>query len=213
VEHGGLSAVISRHADEELAPDLPRLLAYKKVIEFFHEAQTVIPMRFACLVEDKTAIAHLLEQRRQPYEGLLKELDGCEEMGIRILPAGTDPGAAPPAEASAFRGDAVQDQPPAGHAYLAARKALYAARDALTDEEAGVAGRVCAQLAGLFSRSKIETSTRLGQRLVSLNLLAPRGSVPALRLAFRRICAGEPAKLLLSGPWPPYNFAQPERAK
>jgi hypothetical protein len=222
VEEGGLSAVTSRIADGDLAPDLSRILAFKKVVEAFHDAQTVIPMRFACLVEEKSMIAHLLEERRQPYERLLKELDGCEEMGIRIIPTGADPGATPSVHASSSmndsaggiscRGDSPR-HPHAGHAYLAAQKLRYAAKDRLTHEEEKVAGRVCDHLAGLFTRSKIETSAPVGNRLISIYLLAPRGSMPAVRMAFRQIRSLEKSRLLLSGPWPPYNFAQADRSK
>lgn len=215
VEEGGLSAVTSRIDDEDLAPDLSRILAYEKVVEAFHNAQTVIPMRYGCLVQERTAIARLLEERRQLYEGLLEELDGCEEMGIRIIPAGTEPGPMPPNESVAgIPLKANPSHPPkTGQAYLAAQKSLYAARDRLTREEEGVAARVCAHLAGLFSRSKIETSASGGNRLISLYLLAPRGSVAAFSMAFRRIRSREKSKLLLSGPWPPYNFAQTGHSK
>jgi hypothetical protein len=222
VEAGGLSAVTSRLGDEHLTPDLPRILAYQKVVAAFHDAQTVIPMRYGCVVEEQSAIARLLEERRPLYERLLKELDGCEEMGIRIIPTGTEAGATPSVHSAFFRNDAVDGilwsgdsprDPHGGQAYLAAQKLLYAARDRLTQEEEKVAGRVCAHLDGLFIRRKIETAALDGHRLISLYLLAPRGSVPAFRMAFQQLCAFEKAKLLLSGPWPPYNFAQADRAK
>jgi len=214
---GGLSAVTSRIGGVDLSPDLPRILAFKKVVEAFHHAQTVIPMRFACLLDEPSAVARLLAQRRQPYEAILKELDGCAEMGVRIIPDSTDPGPPPPvddaysAHGISPRGDAPH-QPQAGQAYLAAQKLLYAARDRLTRDEERLAGRVCAHLAEHFIRCKTEPSAPGRHRLISVALLAPRGSVPALRTAFRQLCSWETAKLLLSGPWPPYSFAQPERA-
>jgi hypothetical protein len=42
--------------------------------------------------------------------------------------------------------------------------------------------------------------------LLSLYFLVPGSAVESFRQAFRHLSATEPARLLLSGPWPPYNF-------
>ena len=42
--------------------------------------------------------------------------------------------------------------------------------------------------------------------LLSLYFLVDRAVVESFRQAFRRLSEAESARLLLSGPWPPYNF-------
>jgi hypothetical protein len=42
--------------------------------------------------------------------------------------------------------------------------------------------------------------------LASIYYLVPRDSVAEFRKAFQSMSLNNPAKLLLSGPWPPYNF-------
>jgi len=222
VTGGSLSAVVSGIAGVDLAPDLPRILAYEKVVEAFHRVDTVIPMRYGCLLEEKSAIIHFLEERRPLYEGLLEEMDGCEEMGIRLIPEGADAVAMravhpySPRKGSAREILRTGDSPfpcQSGRAYLAAQKERYAAQDRLTHEEEETAARVCAHLSGLFVRRKIESSELSGNRLISLYFLVPRGSVQAFRMAFRHICSLKMPRILLSGPWPPYNFARTDRSK
>ena len=89
--------------------------------------------------------------------------------------------------------------------YLTARKAHYAHQDRWTEEYRQVSERCLAQFAGLFVKSKTEApSPRLP--LLSLYFLIPRPAVAAFRRAFRQLTETESARLLLSGPWPPYNF-------
>jgi hypothetical protein len=90
-------------------------------------------------------------------------------------------------------------------AYLMARQAHYAHQDRWTREYSQAADRYRAQFAGLFVRYKTEApSPRLP--LLSLYFLVLRPTVASFRRAFRHLAETEPARLLLSGPWPPYNF-------
>ncbi len=90
-------------------------------------------------------------------------------------------------------------------AYLTARKAHYAHQDHWTTEYRQAADRCQAQFAGLSVKCKTEApSARLP--LLSLYFLLPRPAVESFRQAFRQLTETESARLLLSGPWPPYNF-------
>jgi hypothetical protein len=89
--------------------------------------------------------------------------------------------------------------------YLTARKAHYASQDRWTTEYRQAAERCREQFTGLYVKCKTEApSPRLP--LLSLYFLVPGPAVESFRRAFRRLTETEPARLLLSGPWPPYNF-------
>jgi hypothetical protein len=211
VGHWGLGAVLSPLGPEELAARIPELLAYERVVESFHQAGTVIPMRYGCVFEDPAQVLHLLQERRWQYLSLLQDLEGCVEMGIRLLlPAeagASEPARAlsgPPAAAATLAQGAVSLRP--GQSYLAAQRERYAARDREPWSGALLPDKLCQALAGAFMRHRRECR-RLGDRLlVSLYFLVPRNRLPLFRRSFRQISAGKSWKLLLSGPWPPYNF-------
>jgi len=212
VVHRHLSAAVSMMARADLAADLLRVRAYEKVVASLHRHRTVIPLRYGCFLEQESQVRQILEEHGPQYEALLKELEGCVEMGLRVLlPAGSFAATSPPGSAGCredarphpMMPSAAPNRP--GLVYLTVRKAHYAHQDRWTREHRQAADRCLAQFAGLFVKSKTEgPSPRLP--LLSLYFLVPRGAVASFRQAFRRLAATEPARLLLSGPWPPYNF-------
>ena len=222
LEHNGLGAALSWVGRRDSTPALADLKAYGKVVEAFHNQRTVIPLRYGCLCPDQKQVASLLEAGRDPCEPLLTELHGCVEMGIRaLLPAGTleertasRPEAPPSRAQCAAR---AQASPRPGTAYLSTR---LAGREAESGEDrlAGDWPAKCrAALAGLFVRSLCEGpaasrgTEQVGGLLLSMYFLVPRPRVPAFQRAFAEFSLQQDAKLMLSGPWPPYSFAAPPR--
>jgi hypothetical protein len=226
VSNNGLSAVVSNIAKSIMAPDISGILTYKKVIETFHLEYTVIPMRYGCLLEDESHIIRLLEEHREQYEILLKELEGCVEMGLRILTSDRGTGVAerglrescnPQSGTSAKHPTGIHPRSAAsGTAYLAARRSYYAQKEEFAKEMNMVLERCCEAFAGLFLKCKKECfpfatpHSPSRNPILSVYFLVPRSSVPTFRQVFRNIPAPESTKLLLSGPWPPYNFVLPE---
>jgi hypothetical protein len=200
----------------DLDPDIPRVRAYERVVLSYHRRGAVVPMRYGCVVEQESQAIQLLEEHGPYYEALLQELDGCVEMGLRVLlppkpwaavipggPAGGREVAGPCPPAPAATPDRL------GLTYLTARKAHYASQDHWTTEYRQAAQRCRDQFTGLYVKCVTEApSPRLP--LLSLFFLVPRPAVESFRLAFRQLTKSEPARLLLSGPWPPYNFVASE---
>jgi hypothetical protein len=242
VSNNGLVAAVSRITREDLKPDMSLIMAYKKVVDSFHREQTIIPMRYGCLLKEKKQVSQLLEKNRIQYESLLKKLDGCVEMGIRVLIddcrltiedlknselENYDPQSAtesseiqnpcPPSRALRRGGRAKSKM--LGRAYLTSRKAHYAQEDKLGKEIDTIIEQHRNAFSGLYVKFKAEYPStgnlqfsifnhqfQIPNPLVSLYFLVPRQSVEHFRRVFRRICRGQSAKALLSGPWPPYNF-------
>lgn len=211
VAHRRLRAAVSMVNRGDLAPDLPRVRTYERVVLSCHRQGTVIPMRYGCAVEEDSQVIQHLDEHGPHYEALLQELEGCVEMGLRILLPSGPWAAVTPGGPEACR--EVADPPPdpavapkrLGLAYLTARKAHYAHQDRWTNDYRQAAERCREQFTGLFVKCKTEApSPRLP--LLSLYFLVPGPAVEHFRQAFRQLTATESARLLLSGPWPPYNF-------
>lgn len=246
VSNNGLFAAVSRITREDLKPDVPLIMAYKKVIDLFHRERTVIPIRYGCLLEEKKQVAQLLEKNRMQYETLLKKLDGCVEMGIRVLIVDcrlSEPSVDPDLSGKiedlrnselGTRNSELENSDPqsairnphshiSGQAYLEARKAHYAQEDQMSKEIDTIIEQYRKAFSGLYVKFKAEypstgnlqfsivnPKSQIPNPLVSLYFLVPRQSVERFRRVFRGICRGQSAKLLMSGPWPPFNFVLPK---
>jgi len=241
VSCNGLSAAVSKIDHYNVTPPISSLLAHKEVVESFHRnpaVRGVIPMRYGCMVDEQAQILRLLEKHHSHYTALLKEVEGCVEMGVRVLIA--DCGMRPPAPLLARRasrpegwglrpgGNANSETPiqqianrqspiaNPGKAYLAARKAHYAQDERFNNQVAQVIERCRAAFDGLFEKCKAEVpsianrQSPIANRFPSMYFLLPGTSVDGFRKAFRQLSKNETAMFLLSGPWPPYNFVQPE---
>lgn len=205
VEADGLSAAVSggvASADEP--PGISRLLAYERVVEAFHCHWAILPMRYGCLLPGVAEVRALLRQNHQAYEAVLRELEGRTELSIRIaLEAeivGAPERADPPESAPAL----------GGRAYLDRRKRYYAAMDQSARRQQALGERCRAALAGFFVRCKAEAPTAahplFRRPLLSLYFLVEREQVEAFRQVFHTLTQKMGAQMLLSGPWPPYNF-------
>ncbi len=217
LSNSALSVAVSRVSLQNLTPNVSRVLSYASVIESFHRVSTVVPMRYGCQFEEEPHVLRFLAEGDQKYKALLSELDGCVEMGIRIFPKRTE---ARSEESGIVLSDCVPHALCSGNPgrlYLAARKAHYVRREGITDQMDIFVERCREALGGLSVKSRTERpSFRVPNSvfrfpLVSLYFLIPRQSVEPFRNAFRRISSREPARFLLSGPWPPYNFAEPAK--
>lgn len=192
VARNGLSAAASKIDITSLTPAIAPLLDYEKVIESIYRQRAVIPLRYGTVFDTKPRIAELLEEHGRQYEETLKELEGRVEMGIRVL-LENPRDHAPAAELS-------------GVAYLAVLRKRYAQEARLADTQQAAADEIGKCLSGLWVRSKVESRPSAGGVLLSLHFLVSRKSVNAFREVFRKIKLSASVGLLLSGPWPPYNF-------
>ncbi|MBI3077546.1 MAG: GvpL/GvpF family gas vesicle protein [Deltaproteobacteria bacterium] len=203
IEEGDLGAAVSRIEPPDLTRNMTPVLAYAKVVEALHADRTVLPMRYGCVFEEEPQVVELIRVHGEEYGAVLRGLDGCVEMGVRVLPPTGSPSRCSPIP--------PQIRGASGRAYLAARAARYAREEAADRAVAAVAERLRGALDGLAERIETDRAVRTDRALSSLYFLVKRGAVEPFRLAFRHIERAEAARLLLSGPWPPYNFATPPR--
>jgi hypothetical protein len=192
----GLAAVVSLVEETSATPSVSSLLAYERVVEAMYAKHSVIPLRYGCLMESESAIVRLLEDRRREYDALLDRLHGMAEMGIRLLC---------PARPASLPRPCL----PPGAGYLAALRGRYNMGDSLVPEEDRLADRIASLLSGCYKEQRREISRSDLGRLMSLYFLTPQSGVERWLNKARQIDSPGGTKVLLSGPWPPYNFAAP----
>lgn len=231
VEANGLIAAVSPIVPPDLTPNLERLRQYQTIIEGFHNDCTVIPMRYGCLVAEESEVIRILKIHGEEYRRLLRELEGCDEMGIRVLRSASAPDEPPRQTGSGPGGSlehqanqikfTIQNKPSdhPGQAYLAVRKAHYHDEETINRETMALIEDYRKVFAGLFVKLKKEGPSRGRTRtavhktlLFSLYFLVPKKSVKAFRRVFQGLPDKEGQKILLSGPWPPYNFVDSGRS-
>ena len=198
----GLSAAVSKIAFSDLAPAVPRILIYKKVVESFHRDLTVIPMRYGCVFDKEYQIVNFLEKRANQYDTLLKELDGTVEFGIRIFFKMKQ-------QEELHAANFILNSSICWRTYLAARKAHYVQEEIVNKEIRLMIERCCNAFKGLFIKYRVENQTDKNLQLISLYFLVSRKCMESFRQVFRHISSDTSEKFLLSGPWPPFNFVLP----
>lgn len=189
----GLAVAVSQVQEPIAAPGVAALLAFERVVERIHAVRDVIPLRYGCLMENEEQIVRLLDDHRQEYDAMLVQLRGKTEMGIRLLwPERVVPLPSLP-------------QSP-GAAYLASLRSRHNVEAALAPEESLLADQITALLARWSTGQRRTVTSSPHGRLLSLCFLTPKTCVEEFRNKAREISLPRDVKLLLSGPWPPYNF-------
>jgi hypothetical protein len=202
--HNGLSAGLSELVESNLVPDISQVLAYEAVVEHLYRDLTVIPVRYGCQLKDASEALCLLERHHDEYAALLDELEGLTEMGIHVLLDRS--GAATGNDACPGAPQSFPLPCNSGAAYLAAKRQRFLGLDRAALHERLLVEELWASLAGLYVRRKVASPDSDRSRLLSLYFLVPRASVESFRRAARHLRPKDSVKLLLSGPWPPYNF-------
>lgn len=194
----GLCAAVSELNSAENTPSIAELLAYGRVVEELCRIQAVIPMRYGCFLDGLPAIQSVLEEKNLQYKALLQEFEGRVEMGVRIL--FPERSARPP----------QGTQPVDGSHYLAMRRAEYLMRDENSHRHQVILDAYIQAFSELHSKYRTETAVSEGSVVLSLYFLIPKDKVSCFKEMFRRVAENEGYKTLISGPWPPYNFAAPD---
>lgn len=197
-----LAAAASLLPKRELTPAAADLLDCAGVVEAFYRIQAVVPMRFGCIFDDETEVRHFLHERREEFHALLSQLKGMVEMGVRVIPRqenGNNSHRLLPGRAAA------------GTDYLAVRRDHYAAVERETRNLEEIGRQIRTSLSELLVQSREESKTSAGGGIFSLYFLIQRSSIDAFHRKISQIrpklCGG----ILVSGPWPPYNFVEPTR--
>lgn len=216
----GLCAAVSELDVEEGTPSVAELLVYGRVVEDIHRRQAVVPMRYGCFLDGIFSIRNALKERRRQYETLLTQLEGHVEMAVRILFSEKK---RHPRQEETMKGldtlptggtttQPKDEEPVNGRAYLTLRKVHYQKLDETLHGRQAQSDLYIRAFSGLYAGHRTETATKNGVVILSLYFLTPEDKVNRFRETFERVAENGDAKVLLSGPWPPYNFVTADLA-
>ena len=213
VRHGDLAALLSPLPDGAgEAAGIEQALAYARIVERLHHELTIVPMRYGCFVTRKEQVEEFLRRNEDEFLKALASIEGCDEVGVRLLLPRTETREEGTAGAAA---EAGADSAP-GAGYLSARRRYY---DQQAEAEAicrGWAERVQAVFGGMFRQSSWEYIVRPEGMLLSLSFLVEKPRVAAFQRAFHEFRRAHAVGAICSGPWPPYvlvaGLAQPDVA-
>jgi Gas vesicle synthesis protein GvpL/GvpF len=156
------------------------LWEHEAVVEALMEERDVLPMRFGTLMEDDEAAVRALEERREELRTSLDRVRGAVELAVR-------------AETKA-----PQERIPAG-----TTGAEYIRAKAHRTEAARLLHEPLAFLAR-------ESIVQPGSELLRAAYLVDREAVEGFVSLIRRLQeTHDGLRVLCTGPWPPYSFAQP----
>ena len=181
----GIDAVVSETAVDPAAPAEAAILAHAQVVEAVAAAnESVLPARFAGGLADEDELRRRLDARRDRILEALDRVEGCVEVGLRVLPESRKD------ELSAATGGEYM------------RRRL----DEVVRAET-LARRLHEALAAVARES---TCNVLARRDVVLTgaYLVPRDELESFQATLQE--AGrtlEGVTLVTTGPWPPYSFA------
>ncbi len=181
-------------------------LAHESVVEYFaaRRHSAVVPMKLFTMFSTVERAAADLKARRREVAAVLRRIRGCQEWGVRVMP--------PPRAAAERR----TSKAASGTGFLAAK---IRARD---DERKMRRAAADAAEATVETLSRLARATRLRTApdnattppLIDAALLVPVARVATFRTAAQkcaRTCRKAGAELVLTGPWPAYNFVQGDR--
>jgi hypothetical protein len=166
-------------------------------------ATPLVPLRFGAVFRDEGGVREMLRDRRAELREALDRLSGRVELGVKVFLV-----AEPQADES---------QPASGREYLLQKQR---ARDAAATAQADALDRVRAlheQLASFADDSRVnapqapELSGRREPMLLNAAYLVPTEQQPEFTAAADDH-GDERLEVVVTGPWPPYNFVEPEGA-
>jgi hypothetical protein len=229
VEAAGLAALVSavpraefdaeplRRNLKDLAWLEPVARAHERVLDQVLGATTVVPLRLCTLYDDEAGVTRMLEREARALGEALEALGGREEWGVKMLvdPARLADAAADASdEAAGYREEIAGAT--GGAAYLIGRRLERHVRERASALAADVADEAHAALreralsAVRHPPQNRELSGHDGDMLLNGAYLIDRSRAGELRevaaeLEARHRALG--ARVEVTGPWPPYNFA------
>lgn len=204
-----LAAVISSCASGTPRPTPDNVWRHEHVVEALMTQRAVLPMRFGSILPDERHLLAALDRHYAQLVSHLNHIAGRVELGLRVLCQET-----PSTEDTGRPGSTVDEGVPStqrGTAYLLRR--MEEERRSRSLQDTGLAltraiRRSLEPLAVDWLQEKCPTLSAAGL-LLSAAILVDAEDANALCATAHALADAQPEmRLLITGPWPPYSFAQ-----
>jgi hypothetical protein len=182
----------------------PRAIAHERVIESFLSAPALLPMQlFTLFTSDQRVIDHVRSDRTR-IARILKRVEGKVEFGVRLT-----------WNEKAVRDEAASKPARTGAEFLARKRDMLDVTRTRLGEARKAADRIYKSIAKQASASQRRTTMEqaaAGSRLLLdaafLVTTRNRSGFKAAISQNTRELRGAGVDIVVSGPWPPYNFIQ-----
>lgn len=195
-----LSALVSVYRSDDFQVNRKNALAHHEVVRSITEQTTPLPARFGTVVTIEQ-LRNYVSTNQQAIKAKLAHLRGRVEMNVRMIHSIT-------------RADMPQEPENAGGPGTAF---LLEKRSEILREEAGAAqkGQLSAwlreKLGDLIKEEKISVTPSETVILARADHLIDRANIQEYRTKMARAVEERPEiRFMVSGPWPPYSFANIE---
>ena len=174
-------------------------LAHAAVVRSILDRTTPLPFRFGTLVTEQQLVNYL-SARKPALETKLAQVRGCVEMSVKIIQE-------PAAQESAQDEDVNQG---AGTSFLAQKRREILGGEQSAAEASRISTWLHDKVSGLI-RAEHVTLRPTEKLVLAAAHLIERAKVKKYRENMAETCQSRPdLHFLLSGPWPPYSFANIE---
>jgi hypothetical protein len=185
VPAGSLAAICGPAGELKVTPEA--LWRHEEVVEALMEDRDLLPVRYGTRVDDEAAAIRALDERRDALAAALDRVRGAVELSVRAV-------ADDPRDGDREAGG--------GTDYLRMKMRSAAAQDE-------VARSLHEPLAAL-ARADVRRPPRPPSELLRAAYLIDRDAIGSFTRLVARLDDRHPGmRLLCTGPWPPYSFAEP----
>ena len=229
----GLSIAVSHIESEKLEVNIKAITLFRDVVSFYSNSIAIIPMRYGGFFRTENDILQHLTDKSVFYKSMLKEIDGCVEMSIRVYLENnnadklnkvtnenniTDNSIKYENKVKSInKEDNSQNinSKISGKSFLQNRKKHYEAQDNKSTFKNDEIDKLVTSFNGLYLKHKIEIGMRVlksminskeHNNIVSIYFLVHRNNVNKFSKSFIEVSSKYKYKILLSGPWAPFNF-------
>jgi hypothetical protein len=196
IRAGKLEALVSAFAGDNVPITEENVLTHQSVIRSVLEITTPLPFRFGTLVTE-SQLSSYLESRQLALLKKLDALQGCVEMSVKVI--------WPTPEGTTVSSDDRQQG--SGTAFLTAKKEEILGDATLARMASDLSVWLNRHLHGLVREEQVNLRPREKLVLAAAHLVE-RGRLPAYKNGLGAARVERPdLHFLISGPWPPYSFA------
>ncbi len=198
VSSAGIGAVVSEGKPATISRGVENVLIHQEVVSRALElSRSMIPCRFGVWVADEVGIMTLLSKNASRLEAHFARLEGKVEVEIKAI-LGGQPGKRKMAAAGLT----------VGERYLLTKKEKYHGAGSLSEQGQRLCQEFNKSTSPFWTAVKAEETPFRQKLILRLFYLVEREQVGLFKSAYEESSQKIlPCKLLYSGPWPPYSFA------